>query len=157
MPPVAFGGPVVPSITMGAMTLTPVLEMKVANGEGLEASLATRMMSLFGSWQSSSALVGSVVPGSAVEMGPAINLPGGELVKSSTHTRLFPSPTQTWWPLATSTPSGPAQSLAPCVRGGGGGAAVAVKPGAGAVKGVSKLLLLVLTTWIALLVRSARR
>src|SRR5215471_14874985 len=101
------------------------------------------------SWQSSSALVGSVVPGSAVEIGPAINLPGGELVKSSTHTRLFPSPTQTWWPLATSTPSGPAQSLAVPVTGHNTAPA---KPGAGAVNGGASVLVLVSTTWIALLV-----
>src|SRR6516165_6040723 len=155
MPPAAVGVPFVPSITMCPKTLKLVLEMKVTNGEGLEASLAIRMMLLFGSWQSSSALVGSVpAPLSAVEIGPAIKLPGGELVKSSTHTRLFPSPTQTWWPLATSTPSGPAQSLRVIVTGH---STLPAKPGAGAVNGVSSELLLVLTTWIALLVRSARR
>src|SRR5215471_10124226 len=98
------------------------------------------MILLLSSWQSSSALVGSgVIGSSAVLMGPAVKLP----LKSSTHTRLFPSPTQTWLPLAAWP--------------GVGHAAVPAKPGAGAVNGVSKLLSLVLTTWTALLVRSARR
>jgi hypothetical protein len=44
MPPVAFGVPFVPSLTIFPKMLKLVLEMKVTNGEGLEASLAIRIM-----------------------------------------------------------------------------------------------------------------